>query len=302
MSLQGTIKRYFLIVSLVRQNQKPSLANILDMLHSEGFEISKRTLDRDIEDIRNEFGIELVYDKIKKGYFIDLEQSSNLEYILRFFELSISAQVMIDTFKEGKEALHYVAFDSSDSLTGVHWLRDLIMAIRTHRMISFEHTSFQTDITMDYEINPYLLKEYKGRWFLYGYVPSIEDFRIFGIERIDKLILADEYYKPIKNLIPAEKFQHIIGISLLAYKEQPIQTIVISTSAEQGRYMKSLPWHPSFTPLIDNAVEFRFSLTIMPNNEFIQMMLNYCNRVTVLKPQWLRDTLKNILTESASKY
>ncbi len=60
MSLQGTIKRYFLIVSLVRQNQRPSLAEILDMLHSEGFEISKRTLDRDIEDIRNEFGIELV--------------------------------------------------------------------------------------------------------------------------------------------------------------------------------------------------------------------------------------------------
>lgn len=137
---------------------------------------------------------------------------------------------------------------------------------------------------------------------MYGYVPSIEDFRIFGIERIDKLILVDEYFKPIKNLIPSEKFEHIIGISLLAYQEQSIQTIVISTSAEQGRYMKSLPWHQSFNPLLDTADEFRFSLTIMPNNEFIQMMLNCCNRVTVLKPQWLRDTLKNILIESASKY
>lgn len=302
MSLQGTIKRYFLIVSLVRQNQRPSLAEILDMLHSEGFEISKRTLDRDIEDIRNEFGIELVYDKIKKGYFIDLGLSSNMEYILRFFELSISAQVMIDSFKEGKEALQFVSFDSSDNLTGVHWLRDIMMAIRTHRIILFEHTSFQTGITLDYEVHPYFLKEYKGRWFLYAYVPSLNDFRIFGIERIDMLILADEYYKPIKNLIPSEKFEHIIGISLLAYQEQPIQTILISTNAEQGRYMKSLPWHPSFTPLVDNEDEFRFSLTIMPNNEFIQLMLNYCNRIKVIEPLWLRDTLKNILSEAASKY
>jgi predicted DNA-binding transcriptional regulator YafY len=302
MSLQGTIKRYFLIVSLVKQNQRPSSADLLDMLHSEGFEISKRTLDRDIEDIRNEFGIELVYDKTKKGYFIDIKQTYNLEYILRFFELSISAQVMIDSFKEGKEALHFLSFDSSDSLTGVHWLRDLMMAIRTRRVVLFEHTSFQTGITLEYEVHPYFLKEFKARWFLYAYVPSLNDFRIFGIERIDKLMLADEYYKPIKNLNPAEKFEHIIGISLLPFQEQVIQTIVISTTAEQGRYMKSLPWHPSFTPLVDTEDEFRFSLTIMPNSEFIQLMLYYCNRVTVIQPQWLRDTLKNILSEAASKY
>ena len=302
MSLQGTIKRYFLIVSLVRQNQRPSLSEILNMLHSEGFKISKRTLDRDIEDIRNEFGIEMVYDKIKKGYFVDLTESLNIDNILRFFELSISAQVMIDSFKEGKEALQFVSFDSSDSLIGVHWLRNLMMAIRTHRIICFDHTSFQTGDTWHYEVHPYFLKEYKGRWFIYAYVPAIKDFRIFGIERIDKLILADEYYKPIKKFIPAEKFEHIIGISLLAYQEQPIQTIVISTTAEQGRYMKSLPWHPSFTPLVDDENEFQFSLTIMPNNEFIQMMLNYCNLVTVVKPQWLRDTLKKILSESARKY
>jgi predicted DNA-binding transcriptional regulator YafY len=302
MSLQGTIKRYFLIVSLTRQNQKPSSAEILDMLHSEGFKISKRTLDRDIEDIRNEFGIELVYDKIKRGYFIDVEQSFNLDYILRFFELSISAQVMIDSFKEAKEALHFVSFDSSDNLIGVHWLRNIMMAIRTRRIILFEHTSFQTGETGRYEVHPYFLKEYKGRWFLFGYVPSYKDFRIFGIERIDKLKLADEYFKPIKNLNPAEIFENIIGISLLAYQEQPIQTIVISTTAEQGRYMKSLPWHPSFTLLVDTDDEFRFSLTIMPNNEFIQLILNSCNRITVLEPQWLRDNLKNILTEAASNY
>jgi len=302
MSIQGTIKRYFLIINMVKQNQRPSKDEILKMLRMDGFRISKRTLDRDIEVIRVEFGIEMVFDKIKRGYFIDLEQSSDMEYILRFFELSISAQVMIESFKEGRESLQFVSFDSSESLTGVHWLRDLIMAIRSHRMISFEHTSFQTGITLNYDIHPYLLKEYKRRWFIYGYVPSYKDFRIFGIERIDKLVLADEYYTPIKNLDPAEIFENIIGINLLPYQEHMLQTIVISTTVEQGRYMKSLPWHPSFTPLVDDENEFQFSLTIMPNNEFIQLMLSYCNRVTVIKPLWLRDTLKKILSESARKY
>lgn len=302
MSLQGTIKRYFLIVSYITRANRPSRNEIMKMLDAEGLHVSFRTFQRDIEDIRNEFAIEIKYDKAKNGYFIDKEASLNMEFILRFFELSISAQVMIDSFKDGVKTLKYISFDSSDHLTGVHWLRNLVLATRKQQVIKFDHTSFQTGVTRNYEVHPYLLKEYKQRWFLFGFVPFYNDYRIFGIERIQNLIIVDQYFHIPKNFNSAERFEHIIGISLLPYQEQPIQTIVISTTAEQGRYMKSLPWHPSFTTLVDNDDEFRFALTIMPNNEFIQLMLNYCNRITILQPQWLRNTVKEILLDSAAKY
>lgn len=302
MSQHETIKRYYLIINLVKENQKPSKRKILEMLDSNGFNISKRTLESDIEDIQNELGIELVYDRSKNGYYIDLEESENLVYMLQFLELSISTQMMIDSLKEGKEALQYISFDSSDNLTGVHRLRDLFMAIKTHRIISFDHTSFQTGVTINYCIHPYLLKEYKRRWFLYGYVPSLEDFRIFGIERISNLILNDDHFKPMDNLNAAKKFDNIIGINLSPIENQPIQTIIISSNAEQGRYLKSLPWHSSFAIIKDDGNEFRFGIHVLPNNELIQLLLNYCNRITVESPQWLRGHLKKLLSESAAKY
>ena len=302
MKQHETIKRYYLIVSLVKQNQYPTFEKILEMLRFEKFNIESRTLQRDIKAIKNEFGIELVYDRRKNGYYIDLEESENIEYILRFLGLSISTETLISSLKEGKEALQYISLDSSDNLSGVQWLRDLFMAIKTKRRISFDHTSFQTGKTQNYTIEPYLLKEYKGRWFIYGYVPRFNDFRIYGVERINKLILTDEYFSPIKNLDPAERFEDVIGVNLNPIENKTIQTITLTCDTEQGKYFKSLPWLPCYETLIDTEDEFRFSLRILPNYEFLQLLLSYCNRITVIEPQWLRDYLKKILAESAAKY
>lgn len=306
MSIQATLKRYYLIIRYIetcnKRNYQPTKQEIMNKLQSEDLEISDRTLDRNLEGIRDEFGIEIRYDKSLKGYYIDRENSTNLEYMLRFCEISVSAQVIIESLKEGKEALQYVSFDSSDRLNGVHLLRDFLLAIRSHRMVTFDHTSFQKGVTFSYTIHPYLLKEYNRRWFIYGFCSEVNDFRIFGIDRISNMILSDETFIPREDFHPADAFKDIVGISLKAYDDQPVQTIVISSDQEQGLYFKSLPWHSSFTILRDTPDEFRFSVRLMPNYEFIQLMLKYCNRIKVIEPQWLREKMVHILSEAKVAY
>lgn len=306
MSIQATLKRYYLIIKYIEscnnRNDLPSKQQIMDKLCSEDLDVSDRTLDRNLEGIRDEFGIEIRYDKSRRGYFIDRQQSTNLEYMLRFCEMSVSAQVIIESLKDGKEALQYIAFDSSDNLKGVHQLRNLLMAIRSNRIICFDHSSFQKGVTFSYTIYPYLLKEYNRRWFIYGFCTEVNDFRIFGIDRISNMVLSDETFKPLENFKATDVFKNIVGISLKAFQDQPVQTIVISSDPEQGLYFKSLPWHSSFTVLRDTPQEFRFSVRLMPNYEFIQLMLKYCNRIKVIEPQWLRKKMSNILSEAKAVY
>ena len=57
MSLRGTIKRYTLIIERLNKNHYSTLDELKDLLHQQGFEISERTLQRDIEAIKNEFDI-----------------------------------------------------------------------------------------------------------------------------------------------------------------------------------------------------------------------------------------------------
>ena len=55
MSQRGTIKRYTAIIEKVGGKQFPSSSDVLEFLEDLGFSISKRTLERDFDAIRNEF-------------------------------------------------------------------------------------------------------------------------------------------------------------------------------------------------------------------------------------------------------
>jgi predicted DNA-binding transcriptional regulator YafY len=168
-------------------------------LKDEGFQISSRTLQRDLEDIRDEFGIEISYDSSKNGYFIDYENSVNAGYILHFLELAVSAQVMIDTLKEVKEALKYISFDSYDNFIGLSNIQKLLFAVKNYKEVTFKHTSYQTGKISTQCVRPYLLKEFQGRWYLYADNPSLNDFRTYGIDRIDQLCISEKSFKPKKD-------------------------------------------------------------------------------------------------------
>lgn len=69
MSQRGTIKRYTAIIEKISGNQFPSAQSVLDFLEDLGFSISKRTLERDFDAIRNEFGVEITYNKKKRLFY-----------------------------------------------------------------------------------------------------------------------------------------------------------------------------------------------------------------------------------------
>ena len=71
MSRRGAIHRYFLIVEKIRRVGCPSFLEIPRYLKDQGFEINPRTLQRDISDLRDEFDIEIKYDRQRTGYFIE---------------------------------------------------------------------------------------------------------------------------------------------------------------------------------------------------------------------------------------
>ena len=100
MSLQGTIRRYTLIIEKINQRQFPSFEEIQDYLEDCGFTISKRTLERDIAVIRNEFGIEITFNRNKAGYFIDHENSINMDSFLRFLEIVNTAELLTESLSD----------------------------------------------------------------------------------------------------------------------------------------------------------------------------------------------------------
>jgi hypothetical protein len=122
MSYSVKIKRYLLILNYLIENKKPTLKQIHKYIDTYDLKCSPRTLQRDLSDLRNEFGIEIGVDKIDNSYFIKYDESENIDEVLRLFKISNSAQVMIETINKGKNTLKYLSLDSSENLTGIEWM------------------------------------------------------------------------------------------------------------------------------------------------------------------------------------
>jgi len=299
MSKHGTIQRYTLIIEKIRSNKYPAFKTIKEFLFTQGFEISTRTIQRDIDQIRFEFGIEIKYNRIKNGYFIDEEQSINIETFLRFLEIVGTADLLAESLKDSKDRLKYITFESKGYLKGIGNLKSLLFAIKNHRRIFFSHENFETGKTKKYLLEPYLLKEYQNRWYVIGIVGNLNEFRTFGIDRIENLKISDEIFSPDKKKDPLKMFENIVG---LTYSINKLEEVILSFIPLQGKYIKALPLHKSQEIIADNENELVIKLRIIPNFEFEQKILMLGDRVKVIKPEWLAGEIKNILQNAMEKY
>ena len=240
MSKHGEIRRYSLIIEKIIRGHYPGFREI-EIICTNTDSVGDRTLQRDIEQIRYDFCIEIKYDRIKKGYCIDYENSLNLESFFHFLEIVNTAELLTESLMESKDTLKYISFDTGGGLKGIENLKPLLRAIKENLKIFFRHYNFQTDKTTEYTLKPYLLREYQNRWYVVGIVAGTKDLRIFGIDRILDLEVRTETFCPDTGLDPACLFDQTIG--LIFHRIQCRMSSVFYPT--QGKYVKTLPLHKS---------------------------------------------------------
>lgn len=299
MSTQGTIKRFTLIIQKTTGDYHPSFQELKDYLNEHGFEISPRTLQRDIEQIRNEFGIEIKYNRGKNGYSIIEEEGVPTDTLVRFLEILGTAELFSENLRDGKELLNFISFEDQGNLKGIENLRLFITAIKNKRKLEFYHTNFETGKRNHYLIQPYLLKEYQSRWYVYGAIGSGTTFRTFGLDRIDEIKVKSDTFKPIKGFDPKKVFEDVIG---LYYSDIETEEILLEVDVLQSKYLKALPLHSSQVIVSETKDKVTIKYFLKPNFELTQKIIMMCDRATVIKPKWLANEIKSMLKEGLKKY
>jgi len=242
MSVQGSIHRYSLIIEKIERHQFPSKRQIHEFLFEHGFENHLRTTDRAIEELRSEFGVAIVYDSYKEGYYIDKENRDNFQSLLNLIEISVTAEVFGEAVKaDQNKQLEYISFENQGSLKGINHLKPILKAIKAHRKISFTHYNFHSKKNKNYTLKPYLLKEYQRRWYVVGLVGPLKEFRTFGIDRMDHLIVKPDIFTPEADLNPLDGFQHIIGLTTPLVNEKKWH---FRSRLLRGNILKVFPYTP----------------------------------------------------------
>ncbi len=299
MQLNTILKRYFLLIERTARGHYPSFVELQEYLEDEGFTISSRTLQRDIDHIRHTFQLEIAYNRQRDGYYLDKDNSVNADAVLRFLEVLYAADVFSGKDSKGKKMLSYVMFEAEGSLRGSEYLKPLLEATHKKNVVRFMHRNFERNTTTEYCICPYLLKEYMNRWYVVGLTESKQEVRTFGLDRISELEIIKRTFIRKKELDPRKFFEHTIG---LVYSGKKPVELVLEVTLLQAKYLETLPLHHSQKMISQTKTKAVFSLFVTPNFELIQKLLMMADQVKIIQPASLAKKMKDIYAHALKKY
>jgi predicted DNA-binding transcriptional regulator YafY len=299
MSKRESTARLILIVNKLRK--KPSsLKEILDFLDKESdlqgynYRISPRTFQRDLEDIRSLYNIDIQYNFSSKLYYLESEDQKDMmqERILEAFDI-FNALNVTDRISK------YIHFEKRRP-QGTENLYGLIHAIKNTKCIAFTYAKFWDDFTTKRTIEPYALKEFRNRWYIIGKDLKDSSIKTFALDRLTEFqILHNSFVYPT-NFNIEKHFEFCFGI-ISPNDEQP-QKITLSFDAHQGKYIKTLPLHETQRIIKDTEDGLQIELTLSITHDFIMEILSYGDTLKILKPIVLKETIKEILVNTLNQY
>lgn len=298
MSKLETITRYKLILNKLRKNPA-SFEEILSYLEYESeieernFTISKRTFQRDINEIFFIFNIEIVFDKSINKYKIkpaesDMIDTRMLEAFDTFNALSISERLS-----------DYILFDNRKP-QGTENFMLYLHAIKNCKYLQFEHQKFWEDELTIRKVAPYAVKEFKSRWYLVARDTKDDVIKTFGFDRISNLELLKESFEPVSAAVIQKKFENFYGV-ITPDEKQP-EEIILEFDSEQIKYIASLSLHKSQRIEKVNDNVWRAHLHMVPAYDFEQELLSLANTVTIIKPKSLQMKIKALAEKIVKKY
>ena len=151
-----------------------------------------------------------------------------------------------------------------------------------------------------FDINPYFMKLFKQRWYLLAYNPTKEKILTYSLDRIKQVETTEKRFDLPKDLDFASYFDESFGI--ISGEEIPAETVRIKVLNNQDAYIKALPLHSSQKVITTNGDYTIFEYYIKPTYDFRQELLSHGSHVEVLKPEWFREEIKEILKELNKMY
>lgn len=268
---------------------------------AEKFEVSRRTILRDLDDICKA-GIPIVTMQggyggitIAEGYKLDksvlttgelqsilaglrsiasIEKPANIERLVQKLSPNNSAIVSLRDSIVIDLASHY-----KNSLSEkINLIKD---AISTRHMIEFDY--YYSKGTSHRTIEPYFIAFKWSSWYVFGYCTERQDFRVFKLNRLWELMLSNISFK--EREIPADRLE------LDGNLADTNEVTVLFDPSVRYRLIEDFGFS-SFTETDNGKLLFHIGYT---NREYIiSWILAFGDKAQVLSPPELVEAVKQI--------
>ena len=255
---------------------------------------SKRTLQRDIKEIRNVFGIDIEYSKSQKGYFISQNENENMN-----FQRMMEAFDMFNSLNLAQDLTPFIHLEKRRP-QGTENLYGLLHAIKNRLQIKFTYQKFWEEELIQRFVEPYALKEFKNRWYIMAKDSKDNNIKSFALDRLTNLEITNHTYQYPDNYSIEQSYRYCFGI--ISPNDEEPQDIILSFDPFQGKYIKTLPLHDTQQVLVDNDEEMKIKLKLCLTHDLVMELLSFGDNMKVIEPKSLADEIKQAHEKAYRQY
>lgn len=288
--------------------------------------ISLRTIQLDIQNMRSEkLGYNAPIKVVEKKYYIyedpdfsitnmpltssDVNTLSQITHILKQFEGFAQFSDMDEVLKKienkvfaiNNQSRTIIDFDKNNNVKGIKFLEEIYNAIKNKICLKIVYQSFNTPKPTIIHLSPYLLKEYRNRWFVFGKRNHSEKISPLALDRIHRIKPSKDESFQENTLFDADKyFKDIIGVT--KYDNINPQKIVFWVEKDHAPYVLTKPYHPSQQTVKTTEDGTIFSINVIPNFEMERELIGFGEFLKVIEPADLRKKFKERIKKMQTLY
>lgn len=195
-----------------------------------------------------------------------------------------------------------IHFDSMPHLKGLQLLNPLYNYIAHKQTLRIMYQSFSSQNPREYILYPYLLKEFRNRWFLFGCQSTDMKLCDLPLDRIASIEPCDEPFQENPDFDSEHFFDDVIGVSKnLHDKPQPVKFWV---SRELSQYILTKPIHSSQRLVERNSEDGSciFQIDVVINIEMYSVFMTYGPGIKIISPQNAVTYMRDKLRKAAALY
>ena len=309
----GQFRRLFQIHQLLANRKYPNTAYLAEKL-----EIHKRTVRRDIAVMRESFNAPIKFDHKNKGFgytrlnwempLVPLTEGE----LLAFFIATIALQGKGSTSEDERlrKAIGKIAsslpeeisvnlgylFESTSFQAPPHVLVEgqlldkLHQAIIEREIVSFDYSTPGKPVAKDRRVEPLLLHNHEGTWYVIAYDYKHQKPITFHTGRIENLKNTGDYFEKRKDF----NKENYLGQSFGMYRGGESAEVEIIFDKHQSHWIRerhSYQMQETREELPDGGMKLKFTVGENGLEAVARFCLQYAGNFVAVKPEKLREII-----------
>ncbi len=308
------------IVDMVKQGNYPNTTDF-----RKKFEVSRSTVMRDIDFLKDRYMVPLDYSKEHNGYFLSDPNYTIPSFLLtegELFTLHIILPLMeqykgtpLEPVFESimKQMLDMlpkdVAVSTSFNADQVHFISNpqpqidqeiffkVLEGIQERKTLDFAYRSIKRQEYIQRKFNPYKILCQRGDWYILGYCHRHQEFRVYNMARIQNIRVAERFEWDESFDINSH-----IDPDFGVWAQGKSFTVELLFSQEVHTFILERQWHVGQRCCLQE--DGRVLLTFETNqfDEILHWVMSFGHKVLVLNPPELKEAIRREIATMAKMY